>query len=237
MVTRETVTINKQSIRNRAALRRILIVAENTISDRLQSQLSESGFSCLISNGTIDEIIAEVAEQIPDVVLIKYDDHLYTDLVHQIKEERPSPVIALVDRDMLGEFKSQPAFDDFVVEPFSVEELALRIRRLAGKTEDAGELLKVGDMVIDMAKCEVSVSGRRVVLTFKEYELLRFLAAKPGRVFTREVLLDKVWGYDYFGGDRTVDVHIRRLRSKIEDPKHTFIETIRSIGYRFRKDI
>ena len=74
------------------------------------------------------------------------------------------------------------------------------------------------------------------MLTFKEYELLKFLARTSGRVFTREALLNRVWGYDYYGGDRTVDVHIRRLRSKIEDSSHTFIETVRNIGYRFRKD-
>ncbi len=72
-------------------------------------------------------------------------------------------------------------------------------------------------------------------MTFKEYELLKFLAKDQGRVFTRETLLNKVWGYDYFGGDRTVDVHVRRLRSKIELSGQTFIETVRNIGYRFKK--
>jgi DNA-binding response OmpR family regulator len=82
----------------------------------------------------------------------------------------------------------------------------------------------------------VTVNGALVELTFKEYELLKLLAANRGRVFTREALLDKLWGYDYFGGDRTVDVHIRRLRSKIEDAEHTYIETVRNIGYRFKKN-
>ena len=80
--------------------------------------------------------------------------------------------------------------------------------------------------------------GCKVVeLTFKEYELLKFLASNRGRVYTREALLNKVWGYDYYGGDRTVDVHVRRLRSKIEDSKRTFIETVRNIGYRFIKEV
>jgi DNA-binding response OmpR family regulator len=74
-----------------------------------------------------------------------------------------------------------------------------------------------------------------VTLTFKEFELLRFLASNMGRVFTREALLNEVWGYEYYGGDRTVDVHIRRLRSKLEDPAHTFIETVRNIGYKFKE--
>ena len=99
---------------------------------------------------------------------------------------------------------------------------------------DSRELIECGDLVLDLARCEVALNGRLVALTFKEYELLRFLASHPGRVYTRDALLSKVWGYDYFGGDRTVDVHIRRLRSKIEDASHTFIETVRNIGYRFR---
>jgi len=90
--------------------------------------------------------------------------------------------------------------------------------------------------LINRAKCEVTLAGRVLMLTFMEYELLKFLASNKGRVFTREVLLNKVWGYDYYGGDRTVDVHIRRLRSKIEDLTHTFIETVRNIGYKFREN-
>ena len=78
------------------------------------------------------------------------------------------------------------------------------------------------------------MAGRLLALTFKEYELLKLLATNKGKVFTRESLLNEVWGYDYYGGDRTVDVHIRRLRSKIEDPTHTFIETVRNIGYKFK---
>jgi two-component system alkaline phosphatase synthesis response regulator PhoP len=83
----------------------------------------------------------------------------------------------------------------------------------------------------------VTVEWRIVELTFKEYELLKLLASNKGRVYTREILLDKIWGYDYYGGDRTVDVHIRRLRSKIEDSNHNFIETVRNIGYRFKKGL
>lgn len=98
----------------------------------------------------------------------------------------------------------------------------------------ADSVLKIGDLTIDSVRCEVEVGGRLLALTFKEYELLRLLATNKGKVFTREALLNQVWGYDYYGGDRTVDVHIRRLRSKIEDPVHTFIETVRNIGYKFK---
>jgi len=98
------------------------------------------------------------------------------------------------------------------------------------------KIIKCGDLVIDLAKCQVSVGIRLVTLTFREYQLLKFLAGNQGKVFTRDALLDKVWGWDYYGGDRTVDVHIRRLRSKIEDRNHSFIETVRNIGYRFKEN-
>ena len=94
-------------------------------------------------------------------------------------------------------------------------------------------MISLGDLVINQSRYEVTISDIRIMLTFKEYELLRLFASSPGTVFTREQLLSKIWGYDYFGGTRTVDVHIRRLRSKIEDANHTFIETVWNVGYRF----
>ena len=126
--------------------------------------------------------------------------------------------------------------DDFMISPYDARELVLRVKRLLSRDRniDSGELIKCDGLLIDLAKCEVTLEGRIVELTFKEYELLRFLASNRGRVYTREALLNMVWGYDYYGGDRTVDVHVRRLRSKIEDAKHTFIETVRNIGYRFK---
>ena len=104
---------------------------------------------------------------------------------------------------------------------------------VSDKHELSKEIIRCGDLVIDLAKCEVSIGDKIVILTFKEYQLLQFLSSNQGKVFTREALLNKVWGYEYYGGDRTVDVHIRRLRSKIEDSSHTFIETVRNIGYKF----
>ncbi|MFC2060806.1 response regulator transcription factor, partial [Chloroflexota bacterium] len=110
--------------------------------------------------------------------------------------------------------------DDFLISPYDDRELVLRIKRLLNngiESLDSGELIKCDDLIIDLAKCEVTMERKVVELTFKEYELLKFLASNRGRVYTREALLNKVWGYDYYGGDRTVDVHVRRLRSKIED--------------------
>ncbi|MCE2465414.1 MAG: response regulator transcription factor [Dehalococcoidia bacterium] len=126
--------------------------------------------------------------------------------------------------------------DDFIVHPYNPQELVKRIDRVLARSREpeSNEVVKTGDLVIDIGKYEISLGGRRVILTYKEYQLLVLLATNPGRVYTRDELLQQVWGYDYFGGTRTVDVHIRRLRSKIESANHSFIETIWNVGYRFR---
>jgi DNA-binding response OmpR family regulator len=222
-------------------LPRILIVSEDSNeAAKLHSELDRNGFVCSIisrRNGVIETL----TEQVPDLVLVETDGDLTKigDLSRSIKQEKPLPIIALVNRETIGNVNgSLDLIDDFIAKPYDLRELMLRTKRLLHKTDNScsAEVIKCGDLVIDSSKCEVSVGGNPVMLTFREYELLKFLASNRGRVFTREALLNRVWGYDYYGGDRTVDVHIRRLRSKIEDASHTFIETVRNIGYKFNKD-
>jgi two-component system, OmpR family, alkaline phosphatase synthesis response regulator PhoP len=157
------------------------------------------------------------------------------DLTHGGRIKARIPIIALLNAERLGQPAEYAGVDDFVLWPFNEREIVFRVKRMLQKNARQDEILDLGDLVMDMANCEVRVGGKVVELTFKEYELLKFLARDRGRVFTREALLNKVWGYDYFGGDRTVDVHVRRLRSKIEFSGKTFIETVRNIGYRFKK--
>lgn len=162
------------------------------------------------------------------------------ELCRQIKRNGNLPIIAILNPEILGTINGyQEIVDDFVTSSSTAEELDLRVQRLLGKRAHTteGDRIMCGDLMIDAVKCEVTIDGRLVMLTFKEYQLLKFLASSPGRVFTREALLNNVWGYEYYGGDRTVDVHIKRLRSKIEDANHSFVETVRNIGYRFRDDL
>ncbi|MDP3768617.1 MAG: winged helix-turn-helix domain-containing protein, partial [Dehalococcoidia bacterium] len=143
--------------------------------------------------------------------------------------------IAIVGRERLPDIEADLSVDDFAVFPAPADELAARIRRVARRR--AGEeahLLHCGDLTIDQASYRVYVGSRPVELTYKEYELLRFLALNQDKVCTRETLLNRVWGYDFYGGARTVDVHVRRLRGKIEDSSHSLIETVRNVGYRLR---
>ena len=125
---------------------------------------------------------------------------------------------------------------ELAIPPFNATEVVTRLKILdaRAKSQQNGNLIRHGDLTIDQHRYEVSIAGEKIDLTYKEYELLRYMADRPGRVFSRESLLRSVWDYDYFGGTRTVDVHIRRLRSKIDSTRHQFIETIWNVGYRFR---
>jgi DNA-binding response OmpR family regulator len=121
-----------------------------------------------------------------------------------------------------------------VLAPLDPLELALRISRLA----DAGvaapdEILDFKDLSLNTATYQAEIGDTPIDLTFMEYELLRFFVSNPGRVWSREQLLSRVWGYDYFGGARTVDVHVRRLRAKLGEERAPWITTVRSVGYRF----
>ena len=216
----------------------ILISEENEEAFELRSRLEENGFACAFASPG-EEAARKIASKAPDLVLVDIDSLKVTDLRSQTGQGNHIPVIALVRQESLGSVNEHlNDVDDFILRPFRPEELELRIKRLLRETTDidSGEIIRNGDLAIDLARYEVSLAGRPVELTFREYELLKFLVENRGRVSTRETLLNKVWGYDYFGGDRTVDVHIRRLRSKIEDLDHQFIETVRNIGYRFRDD-
>jgi DNA-binding response OmpR family regulator len=223
-------------------LARILVIAEeNKETKELARVLSRAGFDVTFASRAGAD--AELTGNPPDLVLVEVDgagmSASFGGLIQEIAEEASLPVMALIARERLGSLTPDLSLSDFIVSPYDAGELVLRIKRLlrVGSGTEEGGFIKAGNLVIDTAKAEVMVSGHRVELTYREYELLRFLASNPGRVFTREALLNKVWGYDYYGGDRTVDVHIRRLRSKIENDKITFIETVRNIGYRFRDDL
>jgi DNA-binding response OmpR family regulator len=221
-------------------LRLLIVAQENGGLAELSAQIAKNGFACSsVPYG--DELGEAVIDYRPDLVLVEMDGRAFAAeieaIVQEIKKARRLPVMVLLPEGLLKDLSGQLVIDDFVASPYDPREIALRARRLIHRARNgaSGELIECDGLVIDLARCEVTLEGRMVELTFKEYELLRLLAANSGRVYSREALLDQVWGYDYYGGDRTVDVHVRRLRSKIEDASHTFIETVRNVGYRFKK--
>jgi DNA-binding response OmpR family regulator len=146
-------------------------------------------------------------------------------------------LIIIVTEGGLAAINSEWKATDIILESAGPAEIDARIRLALSRNDEAqrSEKIHASGVVIDEASYSAKVSGRTLDLTYKEFELLRFLAQHPGRVFTREQLLSEVWGYDYFGGTRTVDVHIRRLRAKLEE-LDSLIGTVRNVGYRFNTE-
>ena len=146
------------------------------------------------------------------------------------------PLLLLVSGAQLGELgEREDLFDDFCLNPFHPQELEARLRHLmwrAGRGA-APELVEYGDLMLNLETYQAALTGKPLDLTYMEYELLKFFATHPAKVFTREQLLSRVWGYEYYGGARTVDVHVRRLRAKLGEEHANLIQTVRSVGYRF----
>ena len=147
-----------------------------------------------------------------------------------------APVLLVVSVSQLGQLElREDLFDDFCVTPWQGQEIDARLAHLFWRTGRGTrpELVEYGPLVLNLETYQAAVGGRPLDLTYMEYELLKFLATHPGKVFTRETLLSRVWGYEYYGGARTVDVHIRRLRAKLGEEQANRISTVRSVGYRF----
>jgi len=174
-----------------------------------------------------------------DVVLVD----ARTDLVHAKSLCRvltttglDAPLIALVTEGGLTAVSAEWGIDDVILVTAGPAEVEARLRLAIGRRADAEaapEEIRNGELTIDEGTYTARLRGRALDLTFKEFELLKFLAQHPGRVFTRAQLLQEVWGYDYFGGTRTIDVHVRRLRAKLGAEYEALIGTVRNVGYRF----
>lgn len=156
---------------------------------------------------------------------------------HLRKREVPlTPVLIVIPNRQIAELElREDLFDDLCLEPVNASELTVRLAHLFWRTGRGPQpdLLEHGPLVLNLETYQAAVSGRVLDLTYMEYELLRFLATRPSKVFTREALLSRVWGYEYYGGARTVDVHVRRLRAKLGEEHAHMIQTVRSVGYRF----
>jgi two-component system alkaline phosphatase synthesis response regulator PhoP len=221
-------------------LRSVLFVGRgDEETEALARELEAQGYRVsLCPAGGAEDALA--AGDPPDVLVVDLATAGEAPAIHRLCDEpatADSPVvIALVRREQLPHHNLPAAIDDFLALPAAPDELAARLRRALRRRgpQESERVLRCGDLTIDMGNYMVFVAERQVNLTYKEYELLRFLATNADTVFTRETLLNKVWGYDFYGGARTVDVHVRRLRSKIEDRHHSFVETVRNVGYRFR---
>lgn len=143
-------------------------------------------------------------------------------------------VLLVVDRTATESIIGEKCYADFILSPIDRTELQARMRRLGASLDNLDDnVLRFGDLELNTATYQATVGGEPRDLTYMEYELLRFFVDNPGRVWSREQILSRVWGYDYFGGSRTVDVHVRRLRAKLGEERSSWITTVRSVGYRF----
>ena len=219
---------------------RILVVTKSKQeAGNLMSLMAERGYSADKVQGG-EEALSMIERYRPDAVIVDVEQGSRQELRHLLdipNASRRAQFLGLMNKETAIDYDSTLGLDDFVLEPYEPAELITRLERLVRRRDEAAnsELLKCGDLVIDPSKYEVRLAGKLIPLTLKEYDLLCFLANNQGLVFSRKALLSKIWGRNYFGGARTVDVHIRRLRSKIEDSRHSFIETVRGAGYKFKE--
>jgi DNA-binding response OmpR family regulator len=180
------------------------------------------------------EVIAALPDLSPDLLMIDaVDEPERARELLQILAAADGPVatVAVLSRGELSGWDE--LVDEFVFPEVSEPELRLRLAMLWRRRGDTGaSVVRLGPVSINVETYQVSSGGRTLDLTFKEFELLRFLAEHPGRVFSRAKLLQEVWGYDFYGGTRTVDVHVRRLRAKLGPEREHLIETVRGVGYR-----
>jgi two-component system, OmpR family, alkaline phosphatase synthesis response regulator PhoP len=154
----------------------------------------------------------------------------------RLREVPMTPLLLAIGTEQVGDLLLRDdLYDDFCVLPARPEELVARLQHLFWRTGQSmrPDIIEYGPLMLNLETYQAAVSGRVLDLTYMEYELLRFLAGHPAKVFTRETLLSRVWGYEYYGGARTFDVHIRRLRAKLGEEHAHLIQTVRSVGYRF----
>ena len=210
----------------------LCVDAQQNILDLLSASLSISGYTVQTTHSGLDVINTTADLVILDIHLPDIDG---LELIKTIRSISTIPILVLTEST--DEIDAVLAFeygaDDFVTKPFSVRELISRIRAILRRSgnSNADDKIKVGPILIDSENYEAFRNGEKIILTLKEYELLKALASSPGRVLSRDFLLDRIWGHEYFGETRTVDVHIRHIRQKLGDDAD-MIETVRGVGYK-----
>lgn len=201
-------------------------------SESVGTALATAGVSFVPVDG-LDGLRPEVAADW-SVLVVELGEEPMRRLRHvdAVFESTGLPVLAIVEPAHFPLVEKATGVTDLVTSPPDPAELGLRIRRLQ-RAAGREEMLLFQDLELNTLTYQATLAGEPLDLTFMEYELLRFFVENRGRVWTREQLLSKVWGYDYYGGARTVDVHVRRLRAKLGDERASWITTVRSVGYRF----
>ena len=222
-------------------MQHILIAGQDEVyKNTLISLLQDDGYIVHASD-SVEDSLEQFYSKTLDVIIVDVESwqeegiSVYKSL-RQAPGTKDISSIIIVSMELMSRIEFSLAFNDFIIKDAENQpEVSLRIKQLLWRQSrlDTENTIKIKDMMIDMNSYEVAVRGKRIYLTYKEYELLKFLVLNRGRVFTREVLLDRVWGYDNYAGTRTVDIHIQRLRTKLSEKSDTYIQTVRNVGYSF----
>ena len=215
---------------------------EMHIRELISYNLESAGFQVrTFSEG--ESLLSALQTKTPDLILldIMLEGLSGTEICKIIREDSSCPDIPIIMLTAKGsEFDKiiglEGGADDYITKPFSVNELIARIRALLRRSQHPAPSVKkliAGDIILDDESQEVRKDGQLISLTFKEYELLKLLMGNKNRVYSRSELLDKIWGYEYCGDTRTVDVHIRQLRKHLNDDSEQYIKTVRGVGYKW----
>jgi DNA-binding response OmpR family regulator len=226
-------------------MRVVVLGAEPDAADEpesIPSMLRDLGCAVTVGRFDVGDLDEEELLRTPaTVVIVDAGDELERGVrcLRRLGSYAPlaeTPTLLALTLPRLSGLDFSVGFGDFILKPVVAAELYTRVRQLDWRTATFGsdEVIKVDDLVIDVAGYEARVRGRKLDLTHQEFELLRFLAQNRGRVWTREQLLAKVWGYRYYGGSRTVDIHVRRVRAKLGPVVGGLVETVRNVGYKMR---
>tara|TARA_Y100000588_G_scaffold374204_1_gene449001 strand:+ start:2781 stop:3449 length:669 start_codon:yes stop_codon:yes gene_type:complete len=215
----------------------LIYTADDSLGDALERALRREGHFC---NTVIEEESALTGLNDHGLSLVLLDDAPALPKVSEIRKWTTLPILLMSETGRLINISTPFQPDDLITKPIREEELILRVKNLCSKKDGNNLSTEVNTnkegLFVDEDRYEIRLDGEIIDLTFREFELLKHLIQNPERVFDREQLLNLVWGFDYIGGPRTVDVHVRRIRSKIEAKGRNYIKTIRNVGYKFIKD-